>query len=589
MKNYLWLIALLTLQLGACTAPQHAVDTPPATADKPAQPKAAAAIPKRPFPAESFHQLLVAEFAVRRDQFDVALDHYVQQAHQTRDPGVATRATRLAQYMKAQNAALDMAQLWAELEPDSAEAQYTTATLLAQNNQPLESLEHMERVLKVGGATNFTAIAASSLNMPALSQQMVASAIDELIKRHPQYGQLYVSRAILQQSQNQLSLALASARKGVALDNSDIQAVIIETRLLQQMGKHEEAFVRLEAIQQQYPNNRRLRLQYARLLLQKDLNKAREQFEYLLADTPNEIDLLMSLALINTELNDYPQAKQYFTLALATGTRNNEARYYLAQIAERENQLSVAIDHYQAISIGDDYIAASNRMAELYSQQGDNAGALAMLQQRRHQHPDLALRFYLIEAELLLSQQQYQQCHALLSEALVQHPNHANLLYMRSLVSEKRDDFALMEQDLRNIIAQDPENVTALNALGYVLANRSERLDEAFSLISLALSLKPSDPAILDSLGWVEYRRGNLNRAFSLLEKAYSHFPDPEVASHLGEVLWMLNQPEKARQIWQQSLEKHPNNPLIENTMQRLLNDSSDITTAQPPGHKAQP
>ncbi|MCR8921492.1 tetratricopeptide repeat protein [Dasania sp. GY-MA-18] len=590
MKNYLWLIALLTLQLGACTVANHPTDRAPSDNAQPKQAEAEKpAIPSRPFSADSFHDLLVAEFAVRRNQFDVALGHYVHQAHQTRDPGVTARATRLAQYIKAQNAALDMAQLWAELEPDSAEAQYTTATLLAQNKQPLQALEHMERVLNAGGATNFTAIVASSLNMPKLSQQLVASAIDGLISRHPQYGQLYVSRAIMEQSHNKPSQALASVRKGIALDNTDLQAVIIETRLLQQMGRDDEAFVRLEAIQQQYPDNRRLRLQYARLLLKKDLNKAREQFEYLLASTPNEADLLMSLALINTELNDYPQAKQYFKRALATNTRNNEALYYLAQIAEREDLLDEAIARYQAISLGDDYIAASNRMAELYSQQGDDDAALAMLQQRRQQHPELALRFYLLEAELLFNSQHYEQCHALLTEALNLHPEQGNLLYMRSLVSERRNDFALMEQDLRSIITQDPQNVTALNALGYVLANRGVRLEEAFELINQALSLKPNDPAILDSLGWVEFKRGNYARAVTLLEKAYAAFPDPEVASHLGEVLWTLNKQEQAQQIWQQGLEKNPGNPIIESTMQRLLNNSgnSELTTAAPPANSS--
>ena len=183
MKNYpytaLISAVLLTLLLGACST-QPAKESPEETQAEASVEKKPEKAPSRPFPAESFQDLLIAEFAVRREQFDIALGHYVNQAHQTRDPGVINRATRLAQYLKADKAALDVAQLWTEVEPDNAEAHYTTATMLAKNKQPLLALEHMEKVLIAGGNTNFTAIAASSLNMPKLSQELVADEIDAL-------------------------------------------------------------------------------------------------------------------------------------------------------------------------------------------------------------------------------------------------------------------------------------------------------------------------------------------------------------------------------------------------------------------------
>jgi tetratricopeptide (TPR) repeat protein len=180
------------------------------------------------------------------------------------------------------------------------------------------------------------------------------------------------------------------------------------------------------------------------------------------------------------------------------------------------------------------------------------------------------VRFYLMEAELLLQNQRLDEGMALLQEALSTHPEQPNLLYLRSLVSEKLGRFELMEADLRIIIAQDPDNAVALNALGYVLANRGEQLTEARELIQRALAAKPDDPAILDSLGWVEYRLGNLDQAQKLLQRAYEKFPDPEVAAHLGEVLWMRGLRQQAKTVWQQSLEQHPDSaPLLE-TLQRL-------------------
>lgn len=591
IKYHHWLVAALFLQLGACTntSNQDLKDTESAP---PPQETTATDVSSRPFPAESFHDLLVAEFAVRRNQFDIALGHYLHQAHQTRDPGVTSRATRLAQFVKADKAALDAAQLWIDIEPDNLEAQYTTATMLAKNKQPIEALKHMATVLEQGGKTNFTAIAASALNQPKLSQEVLLLDIEKLIVKHPNHSQLYISRAILEQSKGEREKALASTRKGIDLDSTNIQAVVIETRLLQELGRNDEAFTRLQKVLKQNPHNRRLRLQYARLLLKKDIAEARIQFKILLDKAPKDPDFLISLSLISTELNDNEQARGYLDRLLATGIRNNEAHYYLAQLAEREKNIEEAITHYQAITPGNDYMAATNRIAELYVTQNQPSKAQEFFKSRRQQQPQLSLQLYLLEAELLLKLKELDKCHDLLTEALSLHPQQANLLYMRSLVSEKRNDIALMETDLRNILKQNPNNATALNALGYILANRSEKIEEAYKLIKRALELKPNDPAILDSLGWVQYRRGKLEEASALLARAYKFYPDPEVAAHFGEVLWQQQQYEKAQKIWQQGLKKSPNHPVLKETMARMLATPADTEAQAEPqtdSHQEQP
>ena len=195
----------------------------------------------------------------------------------------------------------------------------------------------------------------------------------------------------------------------------------------------------------------------------------------------------------------------------------------------------------------------------------------------RLQYPDNSDRFYLIEAELLLQLQQLDNAEALLTEALEQNPDQANLLYARSMVNQKRGRLEPMERDLRRILTQDPDNVVALNTLGYSLADLNIRIDEAYALIQRAFALKPDDPAIMDSLGWVEFRRGNLDRALALLEQAYREYPDPEVAAHLGEVLWQLNRRSEAHKVWKEALEKDPDHPVIQRTMQRLLPDQGAV------------
>ncbi|WP_235015489.1 tetratricopeptide repeat protein [Oceanicoccus sp. KOV_DT_Chl] len=538
-----------------------------------------AEIPSRPFPGDSFHDLLVAEFAVRRSRYDLALGNYLQQAHQTRDPGVTARATRLAQFLNADNATLDAAQLWVELEPDNTEAQYTLATILAENKRPLEALVHMAIVLEQDGKTNFAAIAASALPLPETNRNTMEAEIDRLLVLHPDNTQLMTAKSLLLQQRDETEAALKLIREVLKLDNKDLHAVVVEARLLQQLGREGEAFQRLSVVVKQYPNNRRLRLQYARLLMSKDIVKAKQQFEILLNMAPNDPDLLLSLGLISKETDQLDDAESYFQRLLASGQRTTESYYYLGQLAELNQNWQAAIEYYRLIPPGADFLAASSRITSLYLKQGRQDTAREYLTALRQQYPEHAVRLYLLEAELLMSTRQPQQGFELLTEALLIYPQQGSLLYTRSMFSEQLGDLAAMEQDLREIIAQDADNATALNALGYVLANRTERLDEAFQLISRALAAKPGDPAILDSLGWVEYKRGNLQQALTLLQQAYQAFQDHEVAAHLGEVLWQLGKTEQANALWQQALKKTPNSPILTETINRLTSTPATSLT----------
>lgn len=577
MNNYRWLSIILCLLMAACnTTPAKQPETATQAAPKTDHNKVE--LHNRPFPDDSFHDLLVAEFAVRRQQYDLALGHYMQQSVETRDAGVAARATRLAQFLQADNASLDAALLWADIEPNNLEAQYTTATMLARKNQPLEALPYMISVMDSGGKTNFPAIAASALTLDSDTRAQLEQAYNTLLHKHPNDPQLLTSKALLEQQRGDTDSALTSIRKAIHHDQDNLQAVIIEVRLLQQLKRSEEALIHLKSALDKHPKNRRLQLQYARLLMAKDIELARLQFEKLLLSTPNDTDLLLSLALINKETNREEQAKQYLQQLLATGKRNNETHYYLAQLAEAQGDWPLAIKHYQAIPVSNDYVAATKRIAELYLKMANPEKARHHLHTSRQQHPQFSLRLYLLESELLMKTQRFDNSITLLNEALLAHPRQPNLLYLRAMVFEKQARYSAMEQDLREIISIDPDNVIALNALGYTLADKGEKLDEAKQMIERALSLKPNDPAILDSLGWVEFRRGELSAALTHLEQAFKAFPDPEVAAHLGEVLWFSQQRERARVLWQDMLEQYPNSiPLLE-TMKRLMPTDTGIT-----------
>ena len=332
---------------------------------------------------------------------------------------------------------------------------------------------------------------------------------------------------------------------------------------------------------QDNPEDKRLRLQYARLLTTSDLAAAREQFEILSAQSPRDGDLLLSLALINREIGDDLAAKAYLGQMLALEQRVDEAHYYLGRIAENEGDAQSALSHYRQVEEGREYLQANSRIGHILIAAGQLEKNHAWFNQQRAEKPLGREQLYGLEADLLIQAGATTEAMQVLNQALAEIPETTSLLYARSMLAEQQDDLVQMEADLRAIIANEPDNSTALNALGYSLANRTERYDEALALISQALALEPDEPAILDSMGWVLYRKGRYEEALDYLTRAYAEFPDPEVAAHLGEVLWVNGDTDAATQVWQGALLKDPNHKILLSTLERL--GISSLNSGKPP------
>lgn len=568
-------LLLLAALLGGCAlqsfSAKPAAPIAPAPADTPAPPVVEPVAEKvRPFPPETFYDLLVAEFALRRGEYEMALGNYLQQAQTTQDVGVISRAAQLAQFLKADRAALDASELWVRHEPDDMEARFMLASQLAKAQRPLAAMPHMVKVLEAGAKANFAMIAAAALQQPEPVQAELLQQFDALLAVHKDNIELLTAKALLLQQRGQQEEALALIRKVLEQSPDETHAIIIEAKLLEEMGRKDEAFARLRQMVDMNPGNRRLRLQYARLLTQTDMQKAREQFAILVAQSPGDADMLLSLALVSRETGALDDAEQYFHKLIAMDQHVPQSHYYLGQIYEQKRDRAAAIEQYEQVPPGQEFFAALGRLLELRLADQDAAGARRHLRALREQYPQHAVRLYLIEADLLLQTKSYQSGTELMTEALKRYPQQPNLLYSRSMFSERRRDIPALERDLRAILKKDPDNATALNALGYALANLTGRHAEALPLIRRALELKPDDPAVMDSMGWAEYKRGDLEAARQWLEKAYAAFPDPEVAAHLGEVLWQSGDPARAREMWQKALQEKPDDESLRATVRRF-------------------
>ncbi|GAA5524001.1 beta-barrel assembly-enhancing protease [Microbulbifer aestuariivivens] len=534
---------------------------------------AQAAIPARAFPVETLYTLLVAEVAGNRERFDVALANYYQQAQSTRDAGVAARATRIARFLNARRAALHSAQLWVELEPDQAEAQLTATAELTLAGELSAALVHAEKALELGGDAPLQSLAATAVSNPQLVKR-IAPEFRRLAEKYPNNGEVVLAHGMMLRAAGQYRQALAIVRRVEEEHPGMLDAPLLQSQLLIDLDREEEAFTMLEQMVETYPWEPRIRLQYARLLVNRDLQQAEQQFAILVEQRPQDGNLILSLALIQMEGNHFTAARPLLERLLQLQQHESAAHFYLGSIAEQASAPLRAVAHYRKVEPGNDYMQAISRGTELLAAAGREDENQEWFAQLRQRHPKQSEQFFVIEANLLHKYDQPRQALQLLGAALQQHPGSSRLIYLQASLHEQLGNTEAFEQGMRQLLAQDPGDSALLNALGYKLLDDDSRLQEALQLISRALELNPNDPAIIDSMGWVQYRLGNHAEAIRYLEQALEKLPDHEIAAHLGEVLWMQGNRKRAIQVWQRGLQINPDSEIIPAAMERLKNKS---------------
>ncbi len=560
-------IAAACVLLTACASPATVTEKDPVVVQAPAA--NVAEPPERPFPDDSLYPLLVAEFALRRRDYDVALEHYLTQSRILRDAGVSAHTTHLTQFMQREPEALSAAQLWVELDPDNVEANGTLASLLVRRGRTVEALPHLALAERGGAKANFPTLLNGFKQLDEQQRAELVGGINELATEFPENTRLLLTQALIHAEYDQYDLALDKLDKLFDLEPYQPQAILLEAKILLTVGA-KKPFARLQLALQESPEDKRLRLQYARLLTASDMAAARQQFEILSVQSPRDGDLLLSLALINREVGDDLAARAYLNQLLALEQRTDEAHFYLGRIAEAANDPQEAVSQYMQVEDSREYMAANNRLGRILIGAGQLQRVHVWFNQQREENPARREQLFGLEADLLIQAGALDAAVQVLNQALAETPTSTSLLYARSMLREQQGDLVLMEKDLRAIIASDPNNSTAINALGYSLANRTERYTEAMALISQALVLEPDEPAILDSMGWVLYRTGRYEEALDYLTRAYAAFPDPEVAAHLGEVLWVTGDTDAATAVWQGALLKNPDHEILLSTLERL-------------------
>ncbi|MEM6998721.1 MAG: tetratricopeptide repeat protein [Pseudomonadota bacterium] len=531
-------------------------------------------LPKRPdieLTEDILFKVLLAEIAGQRGKIDIAVENYLDLARTTRDPVVVERATRVAIYARDNEAAYEAAQLWLELDPESPDAHQVLTVMTIRRGDVEQALHHLEVILKAykGNLDQKIWMIANFLEREE-DQATVMQLMERLMENHSSDVDAMYAFANISARMGNIERAKDLLRQLLEIKSENEAAALNYIALLQKTGETNKAIEWVEAALKKRKENFNLRIAYARLLTEvKRFDDAREQFNKLVIKEPNNIDVLYALGLLNLQINNLDEAEKHFRQLTKLKKRVFDSNYYLGRIAEERKELDEASDLYQGVHGGENYFDARVRLSLILAKQGEIQKALTNIRSIQKTKGINRLIVVQAEGEILTEQKRYQEAMSVFDKA-IKEESHPDLLYSRAMLAEKIDRLDILEADLKAILSEDADNATALNALGYTLADRTNRYEEAYDYIKRAYELSPDDFYILDSMGWVLYRMGRLDEAVGYLQKALELRNDPEIAAHLGEVFWVMGNKKAAKDVWDTALKGTPTDDRLLEVIERF-------------------
>lgn len=508
------------------------------------------------------YDILLGEIAGQRGQYDISITSLARVARKTRDPRLAERAMRAALHAKRYEEALEQGELWVQLQPRSQQAQESVGSILMELKRPAEAQLRFEQVLVIAGTGKARDRAYRRVASILGRQRNRAAAIEimrTLVAQDDDIPSAHLALAHLAVRADELDVAVEAAGRALELRPEWEQAALFKAGILVSQKESVKAQKFYEEYLARQPGSTRIRLNYARYLVDlKQWEKAHKQFLLVMRDSPEDADAAYAVGLLSLQTQRLDDAEQFLKTALRLRPDNEQARIYLGQVAEERKDYEEAERWYSEVAPGKRYFEAQSRLGVVIAKQGDLERARKHLHAIRYTSDAQRAQLVLAEEQILREAKQYEEVLSVLNDALEALPEDKELLYARALIAERLDLVDIAERDLRAILARDSDNAQALNALGYTLADRTDRYQEALDLIQRALALKPDDPFILDSMGWVQYRLGNNAEAIHYLNRALKIRNDAEISAHLGEVLWVTGDRMQAKSVWNKALEETP-------------------------------
>lgn len=572
-------LVLLPLLLSACA---HAPQTGEVAADQASaaqarnaaaeQDTSSASLPNLELDGRMVYEFLLGDIALQRGRPELAAQAYLELARVTRDPRVARRAAQLAFESHQLDRALDAFTLWQELDPAAPVAKQMLMSLLLSGGKLQEALPHVESLLAADpGKAGHVFMLIHSLLMRAPDKAAALAWISGVAQPYPKVAEARWTVAQIAAAAENKELALSEIHQAVQLRPDWDMAVVFEAQLL--LPKEPARALELLArFLQVHPAGKDVRLFYARALLeQKHYPESRVQFLQLQEANPENVELAFAIALLSLQMGELDRAEKELQETLARGKKDTDTvHYYLAQLSEAKKDDAAALAQYRQVKDGEYAYAAHLREAYLLNKAGKLKEARAALKSAPVTSNQQRVTVVLIEAQLLREAKQYDASYRILAEMLEKLPNHPQLLFEVAMAADKLGKAELFEQTLRKLLQLDPDHAQAYNALGYSFLEHNVRVEEGMRLVEKAYQLEPGDAAITDSVGWGYYRLGKLDKSAEFLRRAFALNPDPEIAAHLGEVLWVQGSKDEARKILQDTLKAHPDSEVLRAQIKKI-------------------
>lgn len=517
--------------------------------------------------------LLTAELAGQRGQYDIALEGYMEAAKRVHDPRFAERAAMIAMYMKDSNKTNEAVALWVRQDPKNQAARKIAALSALRAGNKKAATEHLNMLLNIDPAGFENAV----LELAGILQKdgkinTLYDALDTLSVQHPDQAVIFYMQSLLAMQKKEIYLAESKIQQALKVRPGWDKALIFQAQIAVFSGDLNKAKTLLKEASLKYPDNNKISKILAQVLIKaEDYDAAAEVYQYIISADPRDIESQFALGLVYLQVDKDEQAEDVFKKLLEQPEWKYQASFYLGKIEEKHDHSKKALVWFDKVTDGpfvfDASISAISLLAK--DKQFDEANSrLSLLQSK---FPKQKLRLLLVQAELYSQQKQYEKAFNLLTEALVDFPDQKELLYTRALMAERVNKPDIAEADLKKILAMDPDNVEALNALGYTLLNKPDRYADAEKYLQHALSLEPDAAVIIDSYGWLQFKLGNNEKALDYLQQAYEKQPENEIAAHLAEVLWVLGRKDEARKLFNKAIKDAPDDEYLMDFQRRIL------------------
>lgn len=527
--------------------------------------------------AEVLYKLLSAEMAINRDQPEIALRNYIDVAQETQDIKVAQRATQIALSIASLEEAYIPGKIWADQDKENLEAQITFSAIVLRMNKVEEAVPYVIQIMSVDPLDGDRHIVTLFKQLPEENERQNVVKVLKLVQPKVKHNLALVALADIALYENRIKEAVDFAHQAYKINPTDPKASILYTQALFQNEEPAKATAFVEEQLKKIPQSMHLRQYYTQFLIDHNQSqKAKEQMQVLSKLTDLTSKQRLQLARVCMQAGWLDLGEAFLQEVRKDKDEMDTANYFLARLYESKNEPFEAAKWYKEVKQGPFHVIAHIRGATLLMDHKKYKEALLVIDNADPQNYADLKRLLLARIDIYTHNQQYQAAFDILTEALQSEPEDMDYLYSRAVVADKLHKIDIVEQDLKLILKYDPNHIDALNALGFILANRTERYEEAYTLIVKALHLSPNNPSILDSLGWVQYKMGKSKEAVATLRKALSMYPDPEIAAHLGEVLWSINQHEEASKVWKDALQSSPDNENLRKTMERLIGDNGN-------------